>query len=96
MEILINQAPGGIPDIYECPYCSKSYVAVETDTNGDLKLEFEERGGEKVLKRTMEPPATCRRCGSPMDVTKAQAFQDKMAVDASGPVAARERPTVKV
>ena len=44
--------------------------------------------------RPQECPAACRRCGSPMDVDKAQAFQDKKAAETAGPP--RRRETVKV
>ena len=44
--------------------------------------------------RELECPANCRRCGSPMDVGKAQAFQDmKAAESASKPI---KRDTVRV
>ena len=42
----------------------------------------------------LECPSNCRRCGSPMDTAKAQAFQDAKAAELAGP--ARRRATVKV
>ena len=44
--------------------------------------------------RSLECPSVCRRCGSPMDVGKAQEFQDVKAAEAAGPLHRRE--TVKV
>ena len=44
--------------------------------------------------RAMECPSICRRCNSPMDIAKAQAFQDAEALKADAPI--RKRDTVKV
>lgn len=44
--------------------------------------------------RTLECPTNCRRCGSPMDIAKAQAFQDSKAEQEVA--AATKRQTVKV
>lgn len=44
--------------------------------------------------RTLECPSACRRCGSPMDVDKSQAFQDAQAAKQDRTV--NRRQTVKV
>ena len=39
-------------------------------------------------------PANCRRCGAPMDIEKAHAFENNKAAESAGP--AKRRETVKV
>ena len=80
-ELLIKEAPGGVGDTYQCPTCSMMYLTVAIE-NGEL------------TKIKVDPPRDCRRCGSPMDITRALAFQNQMAEQAVVPV--RQQRTVKV
>ena len=73
-EILITEAPGGLGDCFQCPYCSHMYLASVVDESGVL------------TGASADPPRECRRCGSPMDIGKAQKFQDDRA-EAAAPAA---------
>ncbi len=62
-----TEAPGGLGDAYQCPYCSMMYLVARKDENG----------------QTVPTPRVCSRCGSPMDVEKAQEFQDAQTLTAA-------------
>lgn len=95
MEVIVAEAPGGVPDVYVCPYCSRTYLTCEVE-NGELKLDIIDQGGQKVIKYTVEPPKNCRRCNSPMDIELSRKFADEMAEKAATPLKAGGRRTVKV
>ena len=69
-QVLMAEAPGGL-DAYQCPYCSHTYLALVVDESG------------QITQQMADPPRACRRCGSPMDLDKAQEFQDAAAVAAA-------------
>ena len=70
-QVLLTEAPGGLGEVYQCPNCSRTYLAYEVTEAGEL------------TNQPKEPPRTCIRCGSPMDVEKALAFSDEMAEKAA-------------
>ena len=83
-EILLKEAPGGVMDCYQCPTCSQMFSTVAVEN------------GEPQFSQKVEAPSACRRCGSPMDIGKALAYQNEQAVkDAEVTLTARRR-TVKV
>ena len=70
-----------------CPYCSQAYPV--EDFKG-----FEDRNG--VQTRIAEPvdlPSKCKRCGCPMDLTKAGDFEDAQAEKAAVTSRAMQRPS---
>lgn len=83
VEVAVRESPGGLPDSYQCPYCSRMYLSVMTENGEPTKV-------------TAEPPSACVRCGSPMDLAKAQAFQDKQAELGAAPAERVQRRTVKI
>lgn len=46
--------------------------------------------------REVTCPATCRRCGSPMDIDKSLEYAHRKAVEAATPTPGRNRQRVKV
>ena len=74
-EILVTEAPGGMGECFQCPYCSHMYLASVVDESGVL------------TGSPADPPRECRRCGSPMDIGKAQKYQDERALEAAAPAA---------
>ena len=89
-EVIMTEAPGGLGDAYQCPYCGHTYLAHVVDEGGQLTAQ------------TADPPRLCRRCGSPMDVTAkdggsaAQRFQDEQAAQVKEAQSLGRRRTVKV
>ena len=71
-EIQITDVPGEMGEAFQCPYCSQMYLAYAVDESGAPTGD------------TADPPRECRRCGSPMDVGKAQKFQDDRALESAG------------
>ena len=56
-----------------CPYCSRMYATE------DFKGEQEVRGVLTRVTEDLDVPANCKRCGCPMDESKAVAFADAQA-----------------
>ena len=87
--VVMKEAPGiegEKADCYQCPYFGQMYLAHRVDEQGEIT-------DEKV-----DPPATCRRCGSPLDLDKAQKFQDDEAgkADIAAPRTVVRRRIAKV
>lgn len=83
--LVLTEAPGGLGDCYQCPHCGLMSLTKRLDDQGI------------PTEQDADPPRTCRRCGSPMDLDASQKFQDEQA-SAAPPVKAgvvRAR-TVKV
>ena len=84
MEVLVLDAPGGAGEVYQCPTCSRTHPAFRTTSDG-----------EPILDSRVPAPAECQRCGGPMDVGLALAYQDAMAAGQVKSPSAPSRRTAK-
>lgn len=84
-ELAVREAPGGLGDWYQCPYCSLM-----------LPMYVLNEQGELTDQRT-EAPRSCRRCGSPMELgEKAQKFQDQKGTEAMNPAEGPKRRSITI
>ena len=89
---MVNQYPVRSDEINgvlhgRCPYCSQAYP-VE-----DFKGIEIRNGVETRITEAIDLPAKCKRCGCPMDLTKAGDFEDAQAEKAAVTSRAMQRPT---
>ena len=68
-EVTVVEAPGAVGDVYQCPNCSRSYPSWDVEAGPPA---IDKETGRQVSH--INPPVTCKRCGSPMDINRALHF----------------------
>lgn len=75
-QVLINEAPGGLGEVYQCGYCGMTYLSHAVSPDGEIDLTT-----------PVDPPKECRRCKAPMDydeVVKPGGYSDQRAEAEAG------------